>query len=55
MATKYEVTIPYRDGMWYSAEAIANSKSAAVNWVMSQAKQFGFSGKHNKPFAVEVK
>jgi len=52
---KYEVTIPYTSGPWYTGYAEAENPVHAMSLVLVDAVKAGFSGKHKKIKVREVK
>lgn len=52
---KYEVTIPFNPGPWYSVEVEAENKIIAIGKAIHHAATFGFAGKRGNATATEVK
>lgn len=52
---KYEVTIPFTSGPWYTGYAEADNAVGAMSLVMVAAINAGFRGKHRKIKVKEVK
>ena len=55
MKRKFEITLPFRKGPWYTGYALAENKAQAISIVEYSAKCEGFSGKRGLAQAVEVK
>lgn len=55
MATKYEVTIPFKKEAWYTGYAKADSKQEAASMVYQMAVKMGWVGKPGKIQVSEVK
>ena len=54
MKRKFEVTLPFRPGPWYTGYTMAESKAEAISKVEYSARCEGFSGKRGLAKAVEV-
>ena len=52
---KYEVTIPYTSGPWYTGYTEAENQVQAMSLVLMDAINAGFRGKHKKIKVREVK
>ena len=52
---RYEITIPFKPGPWYSVEVEAENKIVAISRAIINAAQNGFTGKRGNATAVEVK
>lgn len=55
MKTKFEVTLPFKRGPWYTGYALAESRAQAISIVEHTAKCEGFCGKRGLAKATEVK
>lgn len=55
MTRRYEVTIPFKPGPWYSVEVEADDKASAIVKAVDHARLFGFTGKRGRATAVELK
>lgn len=54
MQKKYEVTIPYHPGPWYTGYTIAETAKEAIETVKKSAISQGFWGRAGKPTAEVV-
>lgn len=54
MKRKFEITLPFRTGPWYTGYALAENKAQAISIVEYSAKCEGFRGKRGLAKAVEV-
>jgi len=52
---KFEVTIPYTTGPWYTGYSTADNAVQAMSLVLMDAINAGFLGKHKKIQVKEVK
>lgn len=51
---RYEVTIPFKPGPWYSVEVEAESKESAVSLATISAAQDGFTGKRGNAKVIKL-
>jgi hypothetical protein len=55
MGKRFDVTIPFKPGPWYSVEVDADNKVGAISKAIDQATMSGFKGKRGNAIAVEMK
>jgi len=54
MQRKFEVTIPFATGPYYTGYALANSKQSAISLVWQDAIKNGWKGKPGRATVLEV-
>lgn len=52
MKRKYEVTLPFKPGPWYTGYALAENEAQAISMVEYTARCEGFTGSHKKPIVA---